>query len=551
MATKTYSIYLVKEEVTKFENVFKDGILKEDTFQAKPQGEFGEGAKLFIFQGMQKPPTWLSDVKLVFSNGLADLRLFNKPSCAVIVFKKAGRLFIVTFGYGWQYINDIKIETDFGLMVAVNSLDDTKLNRIDTSHLGEAMKGISHSPSQRDLQAFGVDDVLSLLSRITGKGEDDTFASNISGATALRISKEMTLADLPSVAEEALELYQAVDYKDTAFSIIDKVKPIRDKALQNKLDEIAVDKIIQGEDNFELSMPGWYEEDVVYYRFVGFGKSDRLPNLLLSDYREAFGNNLASLNTQTISKHCIMAEFSNDTARKESWSIKKALIGSVVLNDAAGDRLYAINEGQWYRLDQQFKKSVDAILSTVVEEWDIVPLVIMKKVDNTGKKTGFESELDYNKRCAKAYNQICMDQEIFIIQTILPGKGKFEACDILDIENKKLIHVKKSSRKSSLLSHFFKQGSNSAQILKMYSEVRKMLIERVTEISGDAIGEKLKTALGESMAGWTVEFHIIDTPRKDGKFQIPFFSRITLRDEKMRLNGMEFKVAVKFIPIAP
>ena len=26
---------------------------------------------------------------------------------------------------------------------------------------------------------------------------------------------------------------------------------------------------------------------------------------------------------------------------KESWSIKKALIGSVVLNDAAGDRLYA------------------------------------------------------------------------------------------------------------------------------------------------------------------------------------------------------------------
>jgi uncharacterized protein (TIGR04141 family) len=155
--------------------------------------------------------------------------------------------------------------------------------------------------------------------------------------------------------------------------------------------------------------------------------------------------------------------------------------------------------------------------------------------------------LDYNKRCAVEYKQICLDQEILTVPAV--PYGKFEACDLLDVEHKRLIHVKKSSRQSSVLSHFFKQGSNSARILKTFPEAREVMVQRVRELAGDQAADKLQKALEEPISGWRVEFHIADAPRKDGSFTIPFFSRITLRDEARFLKStMNFDVALRFIP---
>ena len=241
-------------------------------------------------------------------------------------------------------------------------------------------------------------------------------------------------------------------------------------------------------------------------------------------------------------KHGVLAEFNNDAATKKRWSIKKALIGSVVLDGG----LYAISEGDWYRLDQQFKADVDTSFKALIRPWASVPEKIVKKVSKDGKKTGFESELEYNRRCADSYGQVCLDQEILTVPAI--PYGKFEACDLLDIGNKKLIHVKKSSRQSSVLSHFFKQGSNSARILKTFPEAREVLIEKVRSLTNDDKAEALRKSLGASLEDWNVEFHIIDAPRKDGSFAIPFFSRITLRDECRTLKGMAFTVSLMFIP---
>ena len=447
------------------------------------------------------------------------------------------------FAHGWQYIDDTKIETDFGLKVAINSLDDTKLKRIDSSHLGEAMKGVSQSAFQRDLQAFGIDEALDLVRRITGRTDNDDFANSLAGSTSLKITREMTLPDLADVAEEALSRFESDDYKTTGFHIIDKVRPILDRIVLAKLDTEAVEKIKSGEDTFELSMPGWSEEDVIYYGMYGPGLKGRFPDLLMENYRSALGATIGDLDVDAIAnKHGVLAEFNNDVATKKRWSIKKALIGSVVVDGG----LYAISEGDWYRLDQQFKSDVDTSFRALIEPWASAPEKIIKKVSEDGKKTGFESELEYNKRCANSYGQVCLDQEILTVPAI--PYGKFEACDLLDIANKKLIHVKKSSRQSSVLSHFFKQGSNSARILKTFPEAREVLIEKVRSLTNDDRAEALRESLEASLEDWNVEFHIVDAPRKDGSFAIPFFSRITLRDECRTLKGMAFAVALKFIP---
>lgn len=542
---KTFTLYLAKPEIKDFEEVFtqaaKDRINAGDAIVSHST-KLGNKASAFVFRNVPQPPSWLSDINSVFD----DLPAFrNQSSCAIVAFEYAGRIFLTPFAHGWQYIDDVKIVSDFGLKVAINSLDDRKVKRIDRSNLGEAIKGVSQSAFQRDLQAFGIDEALDLMRRVTGQIEDDQFADNLAGATSLKITREMGLLDMAEAAEEAMSRFNSHDYKKTAFRIIDKVRPILDQELVGMLDETVVGTIKSGQDNFELSMPGWSEEDVVYYGFKGLRIQRRFPDLLMANYRAELGDDTDTLDVKSLtSKHGIFAEFANDAMAKKHWSIKKALIGSIIFDGG----LYAVNEGEWYRLDQQFKEDVDNTFGQLIENWNTPPIGIIKKISSDGKKSGFESELEYNRRCASAYGQICLDQEIVLVPSI--PYGKFEACDLLDIGNRKLIHVKKSSRQSSVLSHFFKQGGNSAKILKNYPEARNVLVENVRKITDDKTAETLQKSLGNSLAGWAVEFHIVDAPRPDGSFAIPFFSRVTLRDEARMLKGMEFKVALKFIPTA-
>lgn len=282
------------------------------------------------------------------------------------------------------------------------------MKRIDRSNLGEAIKGVSQSAFQRDLRAFGIDEALDLVRRITGRTDNaDDFADNLAGATALKITREMTLSEMADIAEEALIRFQSDAYKKTSFQIIDKVRPILDQILLSKLDAEAVETIKSGQDNFELSMPGWSEEDIVYYGFSGLHLQRRFADLLMDNYRGELGSDITSLDVESIkSKHGVFAEFANDAIGKQRWSIKKALIGSLIVEGG----LYAISEGEWYRLDEQFKNDVDGTFQTLIEKWPSAPLKMIKKISANGKKTGFETELEYNKRCAAVYGQVCLYQ---------------------------------------------------------------------------------------------------------------------------------------------
>ncbi|WOF72782.1 TIGR04141 family sporadically distributed protein [Parvibaculaceae bacterium PLY_AMNH_Bact1] len=545
--SKTYSLYLVKLGTTKFKDVFTEtsrARIESGEVTVIQSKRLGDRATAYIFENTPRPAPWLKELHAAFQNVP---NINNRSSSSVVVFKQAGRLFATSFAHGWQYIDDTKIESDFGLRVTINSINDSNVKRVDSNHLGEAMKGVSQSAFQRDLQSFGIDEALELVRKISGRTDNDAFASSLAGATALKITKEMELTDLADIANEALQRFVSNDYAKTGFAIIDKVRPTLDRLMIAALDAQAVEAIKTGKDDFELSMPGWSEDDVVYFGFKGPRLAGRFPDLLMSNYRDALGDKIEELDVDVIaSKHGVIAEFNNDAAVKKIWSIKKALIGSVFYKGG----LYAISEGDWFRLDTNFKADVDSSFKDLIRDWKQKPLKIIEKAKPGGKgkskkMSGFESELSYNQRCAAEYGQICLDQQILMVPSV--PYGKFEACDLLDIDNKKLIHVKKSSRQSSVLSHFFKQGANSAKLLKLYPEAAMGLVKLVGKRGGGSAAKKLKAALGPNLSGWTVEYHIVDAPRNDGSFNIPFFSRITLRDEARALKGMEFNVCVKFI----
>ena len=119
--------------------------------------------------------------------------------------------------------------------------------------------------------------------------------------------------------------------------------------------------------------------------------------------------------------------------------------------------------------------------------------------------------------------------------------------DLLDIEAKRLIHVKMSGRRSSVLSHFFKQGANSASLVRSVDAVWQNVVQRISDDFGEDIAGSLRDAIEDETRPWKVEFHIADAPMTDGSFNIPFFSRVTFRDEKIRLQSRGFHVCVRFI----
>jgi len=429
--------------------------------------------------------------------------------------------------------------------VAINAVSDNKLRSVEHSNIGAAIRDFTQAAGRRDLRAFGFDEALDLIRKVSGYTTDEDFADLVTGSRALRFSKKMDLADVPALAADALAIFGQRTYRETAFKIIDFLSPVLDTELSKKLDERLVEAVRDGSDEFEIALPEILPTSVGSFRFERAGFSQFHPDLSLSLYREELGSNLKTLTSSDIIKHRVAVYSDAGNTRIDHWSVRQSLVGSIVF----GNERFALNEGVWYRIDQAYKDAADQLFQRLLGTPDSAfrPLRKIMEAVKKGKKvkTYYQSEESYNEEIAKASGYLLLDQQLIEIPEE-PGRG-IEACDLLDLKGRRFIHVKKSSRQSSLLSHFFKQGGNAARMLRQYHPFRVALVEKVEALYGTTVARELEKKLSER---WTVEFQIADMPRRDGTYNIPFFSKLSLRDEARDMEAMQFDVAVKFIRLA-
>ena len=535
---------MAKPDVEQFQDFLSEHAqrrLELPTTRMIEAGEFGEGAQLYVFVGDDSPPRWLIELRREFE---IVGRIETRSSCGVLMFRAAGRMFAATFAHGWMYLNDDNLEADFGLRAAINALDDSKLKRLERTNLGDALRGVDLSPFQRDFSSFGLDDALDLVRKISGGTRDDASADTLTGARSLKVSGDFSVSDLPEIATEALGFFESEYYKETSFQIIDVVTPITDRRLISSLDEIAVDRIRDLRADFELGLPANHEDEGVAYKFQGPGLRHRYPDLLLRNYTAVLGDRLGQIDVQTLRQHKVVAVYEDNARPDEKWSIRSALVGSIAHNEGR----YAINAGEWYRVDDAFKEAIERSFQNLIEDWDERPNPLRKVYDADGNGR-YQSEASYNEENAEANGYILLDQTSIQV----PGvqRSGFEPCDLLDIEGKRFIHVKKSSRRSSILNHFFKQGSSSAQRFSRFPAAWEQLKGLVVAAGGGEAAQRLTEAIDNRERMWTVEFWIADTPRANGRFNIPFFSKISLRDEVINLSAMQYRVALRFIGLEP
>lgn len=249
---------------------------------------------------------------------------------------------------------------------------------------------------------------------------------------------------------------------------------------------------------------------------------------------------LANLTIEKIKRDRV-ADFDGEKPNPiNKWSVYRCLVGSL---DHHGQQ-YALNEGAWYSVDEAFKQATSANYDHRVIGFDAAFTPLIKTYpEETARKIHIETEGAYLRRIADASGYFLMDQKLVQVpDTRGPG---IEVCDMLDVEGKRLIHVKKGSSHSSALSHLFRQGANSAQLLRSSSDFRQHVIERIQADSPETAARF--EAEFQRGIDWTVEFRIIDEPRVGGGFDIPFFSKLSFRDAVRRGEAMSYNYRIGFI----
>ncbi len=542
MAKHTYTFFLAKENRHDFSDYLTENAttnLASPNTQRIVVEDFAERAEIFVFQGQQTTPKWLRGLSRAFS----DVRTFTTYSGAgILLFEIDDRVFAVTFSFGWMYLNEDAFESDFGILVAVNGLDHTKLRKLERTNLGDALKGVSQSAFQREFRSFGIEDALDLVQKVSGATRDDIEADSMAGSRSLKITGEFDYQDIPELAEDLLALYDSTSYQETEFKIIDSVKPMNDGIKIRELNEIAAERIRTNQGSFELGLPSSADAEGIAFKFHGPGLRHYFADLLLRHYVAAMESKgkLSTLDADTLDSHKIEAILDEDRPSIK-WKLRKALIGSVDINSER----FAINEGKWFRIDDNFRTSVESTYRDTVAEWeDDLPTRIITNYDEDGNGT-LEREDDYNRRLAEQFGFALLDRQEITVPNV--SRSGFEPCDLLDVGGRRFIHVKKSSRTSSVLNHFFKQGSNSARQFKRIPAAWPQLVDRLRRTDQDDHAHNLSSAIETGTAGWSVEYWIVDSPRANGEFNIPFFSKISLRDERLDMLSMEYQVRLRFI----
>lgn len=142
----------------------------------------------------------------------------------------------VTFGMGFQLLDQRSIDNGFGQRIAIRCADQTKLNSVTKVTLDDRSKTERSSiPSGASLRSFGFEDIGELATRLVASGNikgvgDPTKAVTIRGADALSLplSKKpeaflrdlehvKTTLTLPPVSEELGFLEKLTIIKDKEF----------------------------------------------------------------------------------------------------------------------------------------------------------------------------------------------------------------------------------------------------------------------------------------------------------------------------------------------
>ena len=479
---------------------------------------------LYVKPSKPITPKWLD----FFEDSIdpKSLRLRSSSSAAVLLVRRNGKTFAVTFGHGRHMLDPEAIEAGFGLRTALNGIDADRIRSMDRRTL-EAVSMYTREQASREssLSMFDVNVQRDFLRSVTGSPLDSDLGTRVTGSDALTFTSHITIRTLLTKIDDWFQLSTKTAYKDN-FGWVDNLADVRDSGKAGELDEVLVGQIrAQAWERIWLAPPEIVDwSDIGGFKFRTNKESQpSFSELELDGYfddRHRSPDDKRLLHNLKADSVFVQSRLHDTYVHK--WKVYRCVCAEV----EQGGVTYVLNEGKWYRIATEFAASVRTFVDNMSRT--SVPL---PQCEN-------ETEGDYNERAAKASQLTLMDGRTV---KAAPGRSQIEVCDLYDRGTRAFVHVKRYSG-SSTLSHLFAQGEISAQNMVSNAEFRRNARAKFPKagLEVDSFDPRRHE----------VAYAIIAKPGK-GEVTLPFFSAVNLRRTAEWLKLMGFRsVTLTMIPNA-
>ena len=398
----------------------------------------------------------------------------------------------LTFGMGFQLLDQQMVDNGFGQRVAIRCADPLGLNSISKTTLDERPR-IERSTiaSGAPLRNFGFEDLGDLATRLVADGRIDGIGSGgksvkLRGSDAL----SMPLSKKPAELIKDLEQVKRALAKDPVneeLAALEQLSLIKDKDQIAALDASLIAAI--GEDDSPLLAISFPHElvdeygSVQAYKFVGTRERatrDYLPSL--ADLLKPLKNIPENQRLEKLNRLFILLFENADDERPSSPKIP--LRKWFAFQTQVGAKRYFLHNGRWYLMDRDYAEIVKRRTHQIFDrgphlndlpDWELVELPGDKE-----EQRKRNAELSYNQVLAESLGGLCLDQKLVRSEA---HKHGIEACDVL-LKDGTFIHVKHVDS-SSPASHLLAQALVSTEVLTYDKTAQQHLATRIEESGAD------------------------------------------------------------------
>ncbi len=507
------TVLLLKDSFQSF-----DDIIREE--QRPERHDIRSGNELigvlYVKPSFPHAPKWTS-----FFETLIDPEELGKNAtvAAVMLVQGQGKTFAITFGPGRYLLKPDSWVEGFGLKVALNSIGKEKIRTVDKATFDSISRHSKEQASKEtDVREFGLDIEQDLLRAVMGVPKDKDIGTRIYGMDGLTVSTDIKIEGIGAFLERIYTNYTDDSYKKD-FPWVDQIGEVKDKTVIDELDALMSSKIAAGEtEKIWMAVP----EIIQWDKVEGFcykmnTSSAMFQDIHLPDFIKSLGeDDKENISKEILTKkhvHCIHPE----GYQIHEWQVYKCLYAELVKDK----KTYLLSGAKWYNVDNDFVASVNQAFAAIPKYQVELP------------QYNDDSEGKYNERVSKemAGQFALMDRKEIWYGG---GRSQIEFCDLFSL-NRDIVHVKRYAA-SSVLSHLFAQGRLSGELFQMDREFRDKVSQELPE------GFKIVNVADRPRSDdYQVVFAIVsDVP---GELDIPFFSKLNLKNSARNLSGLGYKVA--------
>lgn len=524
--TNKLSVYLIKEAYSDHHDILRQ-------FEKLHQQQIGDIGTLYFGASHTLEPSWK---KKFFVNELDEGEIFSASAKAIFLIRVEvapgnNRLFAIPFGYGWTLLNPGVYEERFGLKTAFNVIDPNNLRRLDKKNLASVPKDTSEQLSRAGVAAdFGIDIEQDLIRSVTAKIREDRvnmYGNLITGKDAVSVSARVDVSNIQGFLKRCYEDSQADTYKKD-FGFIDQMSEIKDIGVINDLNDKLIESIRNNQtEKTWMAVP----ELVEWAELAGFAyrnkKEELKEDICLSDFLNALPEDQRNdITLDVFRKKAIFGFSATSDEVRYRWKAWDCLYCEI--SDQQENQTCILSNGKWYEIEADFATEVNADYQKLRDTQATIELPLYQH----------DNENDYNESVAEENHEFCcMDSK-----NIMYGGGysRIEFCDLLS-RGKKIVHVKHYGG-SSVLSHLFAQGLVSGELFLADKEFRNKVNGKLPD------GHKIEDPDSKpNPMDYTVVFAIISS--SPGDLEIPFFSKVGLRNARRRLETFGYKVFLQKVGV--